>query len=85
MLALVEARVQGTGRGHGAAAGAVLRDGWWTLAPNAVPLPELRLTLLDVTPRLRAVLRRPRCQSLARRCSATRLREGDVVERAALR
>ena len=48
-LALVEARVQGSGAGMDPPPEARFRDGWWTWRPPLSPLPAIRLTLSSFT------------------------------------
>ena len=48
-LALVEARIQGTGAGMEPPPDAILRDGWWHYVPDLPLLPELHLTLSPFT------------------------------------
>ena len=48
-LALVEARIRGSGAGMEPPPGAVLDGGWWRYHPDLPPLPELRLTRSTVT------------------------------------
>lgn len=62
-LALVEARIQGSGAGMEPAPDARLSDGWWAWRPALAPLPELRLTLSPFT-RDYDICWRGRCQAL---------------------
>lgn len=48
-LALVEARVRGSGAGMEPPEGAVLRDGAWRYRPDLPPLPALNLARSDAT------------------------------------
>jgi hypothetical protein len=48
-LALVEARIRGSGAGMEPPPDAVLDGGWWRYHPGLPPLPELRLTRSTVT------------------------------------
>jgi hypothetical protein len=48
-LALVEARVRGSGAGMEPGEGAVLRDGWWRWTPRQAPLPRLTLAASGAT------------------------------------
>ena len=62
-LALVEARIQGSGAGMEPAPDARLSNGWWAWRPAMAPLPELRLTLSPFT-RDYDICWRGRCQAL---------------------
>lgn len=48
-LELAQARVKGSGAGMEPPDGAVLRDGWWVYAPQALPLPRLHLAASGAT------------------------------------
>jgi hypothetical protein len=48
-LELVEARVAGSGAGMEPPEGAVLRDGFWTFAPDLPPMPEVLLAASGAT------------------------------------
>ncbi|MBX3577241.1 MAG: DUF1850 domain-containing protein [Rhizobiaceae bacterium] len=48
-LAIVEARVKGSGAGMEPPDGAVLRDGWWTYAPSLAPRDRLVLAASGAT------------------------------------
>ena len=78
-LAIVEARIQGSGAGMEPAPDARLADGWWTWRPAIAPLPELRLTLSPFT-RDYDICWHGRCEGL-RNLVATRAATAVVVVR----
>lgn len=48
-IAVVEARVRGSGAGMEPPDGAVLEDGWWTFRPDLPPQPEILLAASGAT------------------------------------
>jgi len=76
-LALVEARVRGSGAGMEPPAGSVLRDGVWHYDPHLAPLDVLRLTHSSFAAGYE-ICHDGACAPLA--AAAPRAGNGDVIE-----
>ena len=81
-LALVEARVRGSGAGMEPPAGSTFRDGVWHYDPHVAPLSVLRLTQSDFAPGYELCADGD-CRPLSG--AAPRAGNGDVIELRACR